>query len=100
MATKTFKLGEVCQGGVITAVTTKKSVTIIAKEWDTSSGYSKSSSQVNAKEFNRLEVEIEDDNAYRRLYNFLNDLTSSYHSEKILEWCLSHSELKLERFWR
>ena len=31
MATKTFKIGEYCKGGVITVETTAKKVTIIAK---------------------------------------------------------------------
>jgi hypothetical protein len=32
MAKKTFKIGEVCRGGVITVETTAKTVTIISKE--------------------------------------------------------------------
>ena len=34
MASKTWKLGEVCKGGVITVEATAKKVTVIAKEWD------------------------------------------------------------------
>ena len=58
MATKTWKLGEVCKGGIITIETTKTQVKIIAKQWDTSKGYSKGSDQSQAKEWNRLEVSL------------------------------------------
>jgi len=99
MATKTFKLGEVCKGGVITAVTTKKTVTIIAKEWDISQGTKKGSNQSNAKEFNRLEVTIGETNAFMKLDNFLSDLTTSYHTEQILDWVKENSEINSKRFW-
>jgi hypothetical protein len=45
MATKTFKIGESCKGGVITIETTKTQVNVIAKEWDSSKGYNKGSDQ-------------------------------------------------------
>ena len=35
MATKTWKLGELSKGGVITVEVTAKKVAVIAKEWDT-----------------------------------------------------------------
>ena len=34
MATKTWKLGEICKGGIITVETKGNIVTIIGKEWD------------------------------------------------------------------
>jgi hypothetical protein len=99
MATKTFKLGEVCKGGVITAVTTPKTVTIIAKEWDYSQGSNKSSNQSNAKEFNRLEVIIGTTNAFMRLDAFISDLTTSYHTEQVLDWVKKNSEINTNRYW-
>jgi hypothetical protein len=99
MATKTFKLGEVCKGGVITAETTITTVTIVAKEWDSSQGNRITSSQANAKEFNRLTVKISDENAYRKLHEFVNDLTTSFFTDQILDWCLEKSKLKKEKFW-
>lgn len=38
MATKTFKIGEYCKGGIITVETKGSTVHIIAKEWDYSQG--------------------------------------------------------------
>jgi len=86
MASKTWKLGEVCKGGVITVEATAKKVTIIAKEWDFSQGFSKGSNQSNAKEWNRLEVSTSSSDAENKLMWFLFDLTTSYHTDKILEW--------------
>ena len=86
MATKTFKIGEYCRGGIITIETTKTQVKVIAKEWDTSKGYNKGSDQSGAKEWNRLEVSIKSSDAERKLDFFLTDLTTSYYADQILEW--------------
>ncbi len=45
MATKTFKIGEYCKGGIITVETKGSIVHIIAKEWDMSQGTRKNSNQ-------------------------------------------------------
>ena len=86
MATKTFKIGEYCKGGVITIETTKTQVKVIAKEWDTSKGYSKGSDQSNAKEWNRLEVNLSSSDAESKVNWFLFDLTTSYYTDVILDW--------------
>lgn len=86
MATKTFKIGEYCKGGVITIETTKTQVKVIAKEWDFSKGSNKGSDQSNAKEWNRLEVSLTDSGAERKVDDFLNDLTTSYYSGVVLDW--------------
>ena len=86
MASKTFKIGEYCKGGVITVEATANKVTIIAKEWDTTQGYSKSSNQSNAKEWNRLEVSTKSSDAERKLDFFLDDLTTSYYTGQIMDW--------------
>jgi hypothetical protein len=96
MASKTWKLGEVCRGGVITVETTKTQVKVIAKEWDTSKGYSKGSDQSKAKEWNRLEVNLSVSSAERKIDNFLNDLTTSYWSSEILDWIKTKVEFKSE----
>ena len=70
MAEKTWKLGEVCQGGVITVQTTKTQVKVIAKEWDYSKGSNRGSDQSGAKEFNRLEVNLLDSNASKSCIYF------------------------------
>jgi len=86
MATKTFKIGEYCRGGIITIETTKTQVKVIAKEWDTSKGYSKGSDQSNAKEWNRLEVNLSSSDAESKVNWFLFDLTTSYYTDVILDW--------------
>lgn len=94
MAQKTWKIGECARGGIITAETTKTTATVIGKEWDNSAGYSRNSSQVNAKEFTRLTVNITDSNARRELDNKLHDLTTSYHAGNIMKWIESKVEIK------
>ena len=86
MATKTFKIGEYCRGGIITIETTKTQVKVIAKEWDTSKGYNKGSDQSGAKEWNRLEISLSDSDAERKVDDFLQDLTTSYYAGEVLDW--------------
>jgi hypothetical protein len=86
MATKIFKIGEVCKGGIITVNTTKDSVTIIGKEWDYSKGSRRSSDQSNAKEFTRIEIKADESMAKRMALEFLQDLTTSYYADHILKW--------------
>jgi len=99
MATKTFKLGEVCKGGVITAIATKTKVTIIAKDWDTTQGYNKGSNQSNAKEWDRIEVSTSDSDADSKLNWFIYDLTTSYYTDVIMDWVKSKTELKALSRW-
>jgi len=87
MATKTWKLGEICRGGIITVETKGNQVAIIGKDWDYSQGSRRGSNQKNAKEWTRCEFDArETSGAYREAFNFLHDLTTSYHAEQILEW--------------
>jgi hypothetical protein len=94
MATKTWKLGEVCRGGVITIETTKTQVKVIAKEWDFSKGSNKGSDQSKAKEWNRLEVNLSDTDAETKLDWFLWDLTTSYWTSEIMDWIKTKVEFK------
>lgn len=98
MATKTFKIGEYCKGGIITVETTKTQVKVIAKEWDYSKGSSKSSDQSKAKEWNRLEVNLASSDAERSIDWFLFDLTTSYYAGEILEWIKTKVEFN-NRGW-
>lgn len=84
--TKTWKLGEICRGGIITAIVEGTRVTIIGKDWKMSAGTKRGSNQSNAKEWTRLELPIYSPNRYEKASNFLNDLTSSYYSNVIIEW--------------
>ena len=93
MAKKTWKLGEVCRGGVITVDATDKKVTIIGKEWDFTTGSRKSSDQSNAQEFTRFEKNTKECGEYE-LEIFLSDLTTSYWAGEILKWIKSKVKLK------
>jgi hypothetical protein len=86
MATKTWKIGEYCKGGIITIETTKTQVKVICKEWDYSKGSSKGSDQSKAKEWNRLEVNLLIPNAETKINWFIFDLTTSYYADEILDW--------------
>ena len=99
MASKTFKIGEYCKGGVITVEITKKQIAVIGKVWDTSAGVSKGSNQSGAKEFTRLTVDIEDREADRKLTMFLHDLTTSYYTDEVLKYIESKSDFKKRMFW-
>lgn len=100
MATKTWKLGEVCQGGIITVETKGNIVTIIGKEWDYSKGTRRGSDQSNAKEFCRLEVDTDFGDGARRISEYLNDLTTSYWTDQIMEWIETKIDTKKNMlFW-
>jgi len=99
MATKTFKIGEYCRGGIITVETKGNKVTVIGKDWDHSQGTRRSSNQKNAKEWTRLEVDSEDSNAFRELSNFLLDLTTSYYTDEVMKFIESKVKLSSQGFW-
>ena len=96
MATKTWKLGELSKGGVITVETTKTQVKVIAKEWDYSKGSNKGSDQSQAKEWNRLEVSLSDTDAEKKADWFLFDLTTSYWTGEIMDWIKTKVKFKSE----
>jgi hypothetical protein len=102
-ATKTWKLGEVAQGGVITAeiigtslIPNGKIITIIGKEWDFSTGSRRSSNQTNAKEFTRGSVLANEQDAERKLYMFLSDLSTSYWADEIIKWVKTKVKIETE----
>ena len=99
MASKTFKIGERAKGGIITAETTKNTVTLIAKLWDNSAGYTKSSSQVNAKEMHRITVDVNDREAEWKLFNWASEESTSYHADEILKWVKSKVTLNKNSRW-
>jgi hypothetical protein len=89
--TKTFKIGEYAAGGIITIEINGKEVTIINKEWDFSKGSRRSSDQSGAKELQRASINIEknETEAFYNIDDYLNELTTSYFSNKIIEWIKS-----------
>jgi len=99
MAEKTWKLGEVCQGGVITVQTTKTQVKVIGKQWDMSKGTNRGSDQSGAKEFTRLEVNLSIRNNERKIDDFLHELTTSYYSGEIMEWIKTKVKFGSDDIW-
>lgn len=85
-ATKTWKIGERCVGGIITVTITGKVIKVQIKDWDFSKGSRKSSDQSNAKELYSGTVTADDADAYRKLSDFLNEATSSYYSDEVIKW--------------
>jgi hypothetical protein len=89
-ATKTWKIGEYCKGGVITVEISGKEINIIGKEWDFSTGSRKSSNQSNAKEWTRLTINLSatylSADASNKCEWFLFDLTTSYWTDEIMNW--------------
>ena len=84
--TKTWKIGEYAQGGVITVEINGKIISVIGKEWDFSTGSRRSSDQSNAKEFTRGIADATDENGYHKIIDFLCDLSTSYYADKIMKW--------------
>ncbi len=84
--THTWKIGEYCAGGIITAVTNNKQIILIQKDWDMSKGTRRSSDQKNAEELDRLTVEIDNSNRYRVMYEWLTTITTSYYADEVIKW--------------
>ena len=99
MASKTFKIGEYARGGVITAETKGNTVTLIAKQWDTSAGYTKSSNQSNAKEMYRISVDASTDDARWKLFNWLCEESTSYWADEVLKWVEAKVSFKKDTMW-
>lgn len=97
--TKTWKLGEICQGGVVTVEIKGQAIAIIGKEWDYSKGSNKGSDQSGAKEFNRFEIEANEFNASRRCSDFLHELMHSWAAEEILKWIGGEVTFTHNNFW-
>lgn len=98
-ATKTWKLGEVAQGGVITVEVKDKEISVIGKEWDFSTGSRKSSNQSQAKEFTRKTFNADAENVQRELADFLCDLSTSYWAGEITKWIETKVTLYKSMFW-
>lgn len=97
MKTKTWKIGEYAQGGIITVEIKGKSIFVIGKEWDYSKGSRRSSDQSNAQEFRRDTVAVDDGGARFKLYNVLSEITTHYYAETIIEWI--ESKVTLGKIW-
>jgi len=97
--TKTWKIGEYCQGGIITVEITGKVIVVIGKEWDFSKGSRRSSDQSNAKEFTRGAVLSTDSDCERKLSDFLCDLSTSYYSDTVIKWIKSKVKFETQPYF-
>lgn len=71
MAKKQWKIGEYCEGGILSVEIKGKNVVISCLDWNT---------KKPVRICNFLDYEINDMN------NNLNDMTSSYYADKVLTW--------------
>jgi len=99
MKTKTWKIGEVCQGGIITVEIHGKVISVIGKEWDFSKGTRRSSDQSGAKEFTRGTILSNDNNVEHKLESFISDLSTSYWAGEIIKWIKSKIDLAVDDSW-
>ena len=96
MKTKTFKIGEWCNGGIITVEIRGKVISVINKQWDFSQGTRRSSNQTNAEEIERGTILVNEDGAERKIENYISDLSTSYWADQILKWIKSKVKLEVE----
>lgn len=98
-STHTWKLGEVCTGGIITVNIEDSKVRLILKEWDYSTGSRRSSDQSKAEVLEHVTYNAEDHNAYREMIEQLGMWTTSYHAEKVMEWVMTKVNIRKSLFW-
>lgn len=98
MATKTWKLGEICRGGIITVETKGNKVAIIGKEWNHANGGRKSQ-QKNNKEWTRCEFNAENIEANREMSDFLHDLTHSWAVDEIMKFIDDKTDVQQIMHW-
>lgn len=81
MATKQFKIGEYAVGGIIKVDINGKVVSIKALDY-----YSK-------REVSSGSIMVDETDAYWKVTRYLNELTSSYYADKIMEFIKSKTKL-------
>jgi hypothetical protein len=72
--TKTFKIGEYAQGGIIKVIITGKIIQI------------KVIDMFDNEELKTGTTSSDDDNFERKLHDFLCDVTTSYYAGQIMKW--------------
>ncbi len=90
MATKQFKIGERAVGGIIKVYATgnRESLIIIqCLDWNTKNVVQSGTASTD------------DTDAYRKVDVFLNEVTSSYHADKIMCWLKSKVKFKKESWF-
>ena len=85
MATKSFKIGEYAIGGIIKVDISNTTIHIKALDWNTKA-------EVMSNHFPNY------DNPYWDMHEFLNELTSSYYADKVLEYICENSNINKQLF--
>ena len=92
MAKKTWKIGECCQGGIISVDVRGTDVMLYLKEWDFSKGSNRGSDQSGAKVINEFRfmrvrggLQIES-RCYDNIEEVLNDWTTCFYADQIMTW--------------
>lgn len=93
MATKQFKIGEYAVGGIIKVDVSIESVTIQALDYNT-----KSVVQTQTFTLNRSFLGAVDSEKYWAMKDFLNDLTSSYYADKVMEYIETTAHIEHQNF--
>ena len=87
MTTKTFKIGEYAVGGIIKVTTSNDEIIVKTIDWETKDELS--TYKVNPKKMD----------ARYDMLNVLNEITTHYYSERILEWIEAQITFKTEFTW-
>jgi len=98
MATKTWKIGERCRGGIITIEIKGEQIHLIGKDWNHENG-GRRSQQVNNKEWCRKTLHVNSKNVRNEICFYLNDLTTYYYTDIMLKWIESKVELEKDGRW-
>lgn len=85
--TKSFKIGEYAIGGIIKVDIVGKLVTIKALDY------------VSKKEVMSGSCLADENDARWKVFNYLNELTSSYYADKVMEYIESKVELHKGSRW-
>ncbi len=93
MATKQFKIGEYAVVGIIKVDASLDSVTIQALDYNT-----KSVVQTQTFTLNRSFLGAVDSEKYWEMNDFLNELTSSYYAEKVMEYIETTANIQHQNF--
>jgi hypothetical protein len=83
MAKKTFKIGEYAVGGIITVEITGKVIQI------------KVIDMFDGKCMQTGTTSTEDDNVERKIDDFLSGVTTSYYTDKIMQWIKEKTNMKM-----
>ena len=80
MATKTFKIGECCKGGIIKVITDNDSINIRVIDM-----FSKKEIAIQNTVIDKYDL-INCTKIERRISDYLHDITTAYYTDNIMKW--------------